>query len=178
MRIQLSHILLSSCALGLSLVSGACSITGLPGDLKMGELSAEQAIQVCENTELFQERELSAEERRLHGCNLAGTAAGIVASSIRGSYQEACEEARAECLTAEPDEQDENVEGACDSASYPDNCNATIAQYEACQHESVESVREYNASFSCAPPDETATDDDADEDSACSDYLAACYGDG
>lgn len=176
-RIRLSHFFLSCGAASLGFFSSACSITGLPGDLKMGELSAEQAIQVCEATEEFQQREVSAEERRVYGCNLAGTAAGVVASSIRGSYQDACEETRADCLASESDDNVENEDGACDSATYPESCNATIAQYEACQRDSVDSIRDFNASFSCVPPDENApAEEEEEEEGACSVYLDACYG--
>lgn len=176
MRFRFFQMFLNYGVVGFAFCSSACSITGLPGDLKMGELTAEQAIQVCEATEDFQEREVSAGERRTYGCNLAGMAAGVVASSIRGSYQEACEEALAECSESASDEDDANAEDACDSATYPESCDATIAQYEACQRDSVESIREFNASFSCAPPEDNAADDD-EEEGACSQFLSACYGD-
>jgi hypothetical protein len=122
----------------------------------MGELSSEQAVQVCETTEAFQARELSAEERKRYACNVAGAAAGALAADMRRSYEEACEEFRAECLS---------------DAS----CDATIAQYEACQRDTVQSTRDYNASFSCAPPD----DGDASSEEAaspCAIYLESCYG--
>lgn len=176
-RNSVSSILLSSAVACIAVVSSACSITGLPGDLTMGELSSEQAIQVCESTQDFQERELSDEERKIYACNLRGIAAGVVAQTVRGSYEEACEEARSDCLRAESNEEAEGAqaeEPACDNASFPEGCDATIAQYEACQRDTIQSIRDYNASFSCAPPEESEAQGE-EEEGPCSVYYEACY---
>lgn len=172
MRSRVSQKIFSCGVLWMASLSSACSITGLPGNLTMGELDSSQAVQVCETTQDFQERELSAEERKSYSCNLAGVAAGIIASTLRASYEDACAEARMDCMNSESNDE----ETGCENASFPENCDATIAQYESCQRDTVRQAREYNASFSCSPPEEnTGTEEDEDEN-PCSVYIDACYG--
>src|SRR5690606_34570420 len=112
------------------------------------------------------------EERKTYACNLAATIAGSVASGTGGDYTEACTEAQTTC---EEDDADEGAEVDCEDVTYPDDCDATVEQYEACQRETVESIKTSNAEFTCEEPsDDESEEEDDDEKSACEIYREAC----
>lgn len=61
----------------------------------------------------------------------------------------------------------------CDDPSMPSDCEATVAEYEACQRELVENVKKANAEFTCAEPEDDEDDDDEAE-SACDIFYDKC----
>lgn len=151
-----------------------CTYSGLPGDLVLGEMSEEEALKLCESTQRFHEENVSAEDRKTYACNMAGMIAGSVAGGFGGDYEETCTEARSEC---EEEDAEEAKEPDCEDASFSEDCEATVEQFEACQKEMVEEIKKANAEFTCAEPeddDDDEGDDDDGEESACKTFYKAC----
>lgn len=154
----------------------ACSSTlsGLPEDLPMSDLTAEQAVTLCEATTKYQEENFTAQDAQALGCTVTGMTAGALAGE---GYEEACTTAQSECLAGEPDPAEEK--DCSDAAAEADDCAATVAQFEACLKESIDQMKSMTESFSCADgpgePEESAGDETA-EKSACEIYAEACGG--
>lgn len=104
--------------------------SGVDGAKKVSDVTPDEAQTICDNAEATA-REF-VEDSKAGFCALAGGVAGVF-----GGGEAACEVARASCESQEP----EITENTCNADVMAPDCEATIAELEACYNDSLESLQ-------------------------------------
>ena len=106
------------------------------------DLSTEDQQAFCDSAEDYAMSQISEDEIK----NLTCTLAGLFGASLGGTPTvEACQALYDECLTQPLEE-----EGDQDVCSFPADCEATVAEYEACHSEQIAALKEIAGSISCS----------------------------
>ena len=166
--IVFSSLAVAALLFGLSACSQRLNL-GAPGDVRLDDLTAQEAAEACDSYKAYYDDEIPVDERLRVSC----TRHGVKEASDRGKLsleelRRVCAEERDSCLNRS-DERDVRLGDSCDFNK--GSCQATIDELEPCLEAIVDETAYEYAYFEC----ETITSDDArprvDED-----RLEACYG--
>lgn len=106
------------------------------------DLSAEDQQAFCDSAEDYAKSQISEDEIK----NLTCTIGGIFGASLGGTPSvEACQAIYDECLTQPLEEM-----GDQDVCSFPPDCEATVAEFEACHTEQIATLKDLAGSISCS----------------------------
>ncbi|MDC0667914.1 hypothetical protein [Nannocystis radixulma] len=122
------------------------SISGLPEDKEVSELTATEQVQLCEAGSAYAHREITEDDLIRAECSFEGIVDSVTESD--GSV-EACNEARDECLTS-PEDVGEPEEGeSCQPGDWS-TCKTTVGELDACIEEIVTDLKAFYELFDCA----------------------------
>lgn len=121
------------------------TISDLPANKKVSELSAAEQQQLCEAAATYSTREIDEDEVRRAVCSLQGI---VLASTLHDGSVDACITARDECLAApEKPAHVESGERTC-SIDWP-TCEATVGELDACIEEVVTDLKSFYMELDC-----------------------------
>lgn len=122
------------------------SISGLPEDKEVSELTATEQVQLCEAAADYAHREITEDDLIRAECSFEGIVDSVTESD--GSV-EACNKARDECL-ASPENPAEPEEGeSCQPGDWS-TCKTTVGNLDACIEEIVTDLKAFYELFDCA----------------------------
>lgn len=150
--------------------------SSLDSELKVSDMSDEEAATFCEEGEAFEEDASDTMEEL--GCIFA--AAFGAAFSEEGQEVQACEQTYDACMSGEMENMDEGAEydDTCDIEEMDrSNCDATVGQIIACAEEELEKMEQVVSDFSCSDiADEDAAMEEEEMGPACQAVEDVCPG--
>ncbi|MFZ6179278.1 hypothetical protein [Nannocystis pusilla] len=121
------------------------TISDLPANKKVSELSTAEQEQLCEATATYSAHEIEADEIRRAVCSLQGI---VLSSTLHDGSVDACITARDECLAApEKPAHVESDERTC--AIDWSTCKTTVGELDACIEEVVTELKSFYMELDC-----------------------------
>lgn len=121
------------------------TISDLPANKKVSQLSVAEREQLCEATATFSKRELDEDEIRRAVCSLQGI---VLSSTLHDGSVDACITARDECLAAP--EKPAHVESGEKTCTIDwSTCTTTIRELDACLEEAVDDLKNFYMELDC-----------------------------
>ncbi|MCY1061575.1 hypothetical protein [Nannocystis sp. SCPEA4] len=121
------------------------SISGLPEDKEVSELTDAEQVQLCEADKAYTNREITEDDINRAVCSFQGIVDSLTESD--GSV-EACNKARDECL-ASPENLVHVEEVDCQPGDLS-ACKTTVGELDACVEEIVTDLKTFYEVFDCA----------------------------
>ena len=137
------------------LLGSACGFSsGLDPETEGKDLSEKETKAFCEAQRDYMEGVLSEEDAKNFACHLGA----MIATALSGGDKAMCEEKVEECLDEEPEEAEETE---CPDV-VDEDCEATVAEMEACVEERAEAIKKLAEEITCDDvgdePDEDANE--------------------
>jgi hypothetical protein len=121
------------------------TISDLPTNKKVSELSVAEQEQLCEATTTYSDREIEGDEVRRAVCSLQGI---VLSSTLHDGSVDACITARDECLAApEKPAHVETEEKTCPLDW--STCTSTVGELDACIEEVVTDLKAFYMELDC-----------------------------
>lgn len=154
-------------ALVLAACGGSTFSSSIDGDLTLAELDETQACTLQEEQEDYLVDAFSTSQ----ACYLASqfTAAFAVAFDETADFTAVCEETYDECMA---DDSSEPGAFECVEPTVPEGCSYTVADFETCQTEAVDLLKDV-VSAGCAEPEDT-TDETTGLSATCEAIQTEC----
>ncbi|MER2562094.1 MAG: hypothetical protein ABTQ32_15315 [Myxococcaceae bacterium] len=127
--------------------------TSLPGNSQVSTLSTDQMRQLCRDRQKYFESAYTTADRKTFGCNLGAVIGGAIASAFSGvdAGIAACQMTFTDCEAGKGSTAaDGGTSDACAMVMADATCTATVADFNSCYAEQVETLRPYTKTSQCA----------------------------
>lgn len=125
--------------------------TSVPGNSQVSSLTVDQTRQLCRDRQKYLETAFTAAEKKTFGCSLTSLVGGAIAGAFGGPDAgiAACTMAFNDCQ-ASSGSSDAGTSDGCAMLMVDATCAATVADFNTCYVEQVESLRPFAKGQQCA----------------------------